>query len=724
MPLRSNAKIAGALLMVIICCFLSITARASTRISLNGEWLIAVDPNNEGTNLGWLKQAPAQTETVTVPHTWNIGKYDDFEGTVWYFKTFSLPTDVRAKRVELHFGATFYKSRVWLNGTELGSHEGGHTAYYFDLTPHLKPSNFLAVEINNQAGMATIPGWSMKLWDSTQIEANNIWYDWWHYGGIVRDVWLQISEPVLVRRQQIRSQLEGTAARVTNRVFLENNGLKPQAGRLSIKAYSADGGPAVATVEKGVLINSGKLEVAVELSINPVQAWHFDHPHLYRMEADLFDARGVLVDQITDNFGCRKVEIRDRHLYLNGELVRLSGMTRHEDSPWEGLAETTGTIRQDYDAMKDLQVTLTRPVHYPQHPAILDYCDRNGILLIPEIPIWQFSEQQLQDSKLVSLAQHMMREMVEEAYNHPSIFAWSVCNESATYTAGGRAYFRTMYDMLKSLDPDRYVTYADDRIAFVENPAENSAGLADFIMMNQYFGTWHGPASELEPRLEAVGKKYPDKMVIISEFGAAGFFAPETEGGDRIRSQIIRDQMKVFGKYDWIGGAIFWCYQDYKSHRNLWPGQREGYVEMGVVDENRQRRPSYSVWKEENAPARLTLEWKAGSPVPTGFHATVSRRGAGEIPSFELRGYRFVWELRDADGQTIGKGDVALQNIGPPQIVDASWKSSDNRALQLNTRLVRPTGFIAAEKKLLWWEPRSGGLVVETMRKEGKPLPH
>jgi beta-glucuronidase len=697
----------------------ALPVNGGTRILLNGDWQFAVDKTGEGEKFGWTTQPPKSLENVTVPHTWNLGKCQDYEGTAWYFKSFTLPDELRTKHVELHFGATFYRSRVWLNGVELGQHEGGHTAYFFDLTPHLKTStNLLAVQINNQAGLATIPGWSMKLW-----EGKNIWYDWWHYGGIVRDVWLQVNEPLLIRRQLIRVKTEGQLATVSDRLILENTSRKPTAGRIVLEIFSDSSGGEVTSFEKGVLVNPGKQELIAGLQIENPVLWHFDHPHLYRLEAYLFDARGIEVDLAVDHFGCRTVAIQDRHLYLNGERVRLSGMTRHEDSPWEGLAETAGTIRHDYDEMKDLQVTLTRPVHYPQHPAILDYCDRQGILLIPEIPIWQFSEKQFQDPKLVALAQQMMREMVEEAYNHPSIFAWSVCNESATYTAGGRAYFKTMYDMLKNLDPDRYVSYADDRIAFVENPADNSASQADFIMMNQYFGTWHGPASDLEPKLEEVGRKYPDKMVIISEFGAAGFFGQDSKQGDRIRSQIIRDQMMVFGKYDWIGGAIFWCYQDYKSHRNLWPGLREGFVEMGVVDENRQRRPSYYVWREENAPAHLTLDWKAGSPVPTGFHATVSRREPGELPSYDLRGYQLIWEVRDGDSQLISSGEKTMPDMGPRQTVDANWQALTSRSLQLSVRLIRPTGFVAVEKKLHWWDPRSGGLDVETMRKDGKAVP-
>ncbi|HVN79991.1 MAG TPA: glycoside hydrolase family 2 TIM barrel-domain containing protein [Terriglobia bacterium] len=693
-------------------------ASAGTRVSLNDNWQFARDPAGSGEKLGWMNQPPDSTESVTVPHTWNLGPHEDYEGTAWYFKVLTLPDEFRAKHVELHFGATFYRSRVWINGVELGQHEGGHTAYFFDLTSHLEPSNFLAVAINNQPGLATIPGWSMKLW-----EGKNTWYDWWHYGGIVRDVWLQINEPAMIRRQLLRVKVDGNLATVTDHLFLENSARKPIAGRILLKVYPDSGEAEAARFEKGVVLHPGQQELTAALRIEKPLLWHFDHPNLYRLEAMLFDARGAQVDSATDQFGCRILEIRNRHLYLNGELVRLTGMTRHEDSPWEGLAETAGTIRHDYDEMKDLQVTLTRPVHYPQHPAILDYCDRRGILLIPEIPIWQFSEKQLQDPKLVTLAQHIMQEMVQQDYNHPSIFAWSVCNESATDTAGGRSYFKTMYEMLKSLDPDRFVSYADDRIAFVDNPFENAASQADFIMMNQYFGTWHGAASELEPRLEAVGKKYSDKMVIISEFGAAGFFAPDSEQGDEIRSHIIRDQLRIFGKFDWIGGAIFWCYQDYKSHRNLWPGLTQGYVEMGVVNENRQRRPSYAVWKDENAPARLMVEWKNGSTSPVGFQAIVSRRSQGEIPSYELRGYRLTWDVRDSGDRIVNSGDKVLPELGPDQTVEASWVDASSRSLKLSVHLIRPTGFIAAEKKLLWWDPRSGGLDIDAMRKQGKSVP-
>jgi beta-glucuronidase len=695
-------------------------AWASTRIDLDGPWQFRADLSREGETQGWISSIPLGTETVRVPHTWNIGKYDDYEGTAWYFKSFEVPEELRTQHVELHFGATFYKSRIWLNGVEMGGHEGGHTEYWFDITPHLQQQNFLAVELNNQPTTQTIPGWAMKLLDS-----KNIWYDWWHYGGIVRDVWLSVNDPVMIRRQQIRSKVVGSSAEIIDRIFLENHSNKSVLTRVVIKAWPPSGGPVSATAEKDLDLAPGAQEAVLTLRLDPVTLWYLDLPNVYRMQVDLFGGHGRSLDSLTDTFGVRTLSLRDRKLYLNGEPVRLTGMARHEDSPWAGLAEDIDTIRHDYDDMKNLQMTLTRPVHYPQPPAVLDYCDRHGILLIPEIPVWQFSEKQLSDPQVIALAKQMMREMIEQGFNHPSIFAWSACNESSTDTPGGMDYFKTMYDFIKSLDPDRYVSYADDRIAFVNDPKTNAASLADFVMWNEYFGTWHDPETSLPAAMERIKRNYPDKAVIVSEFGVAGIFAPSAEAGDKLRVQIFRDQMAMFAKQDWIAGALMWCYQDYKSHRNLWPGETEGIVNTGVVDPARQRRPSFFAWQDLNSPARVTMEWHYdANRLPVGFRATIERRGANEIPSYTLRGYRVTWEVQDDDNRALATGQNALPEIGPPQTIDATWKrAAPTKSVHLLLRLYRPSGFVATEKTLEWWQPRPGGLSLEEMKRRGLPVP-
>jgi beta-glucuronidase len=400
----------------------------------------------------------------------------------------------------------------------------------------------------------------------------------------------------------------------------------------------------------------------------------------------------------------RKIEIRDRHLLINGERARLTGVARHEESVWEGLAETAGTMRHDYDDMRSLQVTLTRPVHYPQNSFILDYADRHGILLIPEIPVWQFSETQLKDPRVLALAKQQMREMIEESGNHPSIFAWSVCNESDTGTPGGIAYFRAMRDFIRELDPSRFVSYADDHLPKLKRAEDSAANDADFLMMNQYFGSWHGPESELSESLDRIGRMFPAKMMIVSEFGLPGIFAKDPADADRMRVRIISEQMPELARRDWIAGAILWCYQDYKSRRNLRPGREEGYVEHGLVDEYRQRKPSYYVWKELNAPATMEAHWdRTPDGPPSRFSVRLKPNGIEDLPSYPLHDYRLTWELSDQAGKLLASGEQQLADLESVQTVTGNiGPQPDAKILKLHLTLLRPGGSVAAESSVDW----------------------
>jgi len=691
----------------IILLSLSAPVVAATRLDLNNDWLFCTDPDQRGETAGWPKQAPSGTASINVPHTWNLGRHDGYLGKAWYFRTFEMPMQSPDLHVELHFGATFYSSRVWLNGVELGKHEGGYTAYSFDITPHLQQTNYLAVELDNRIGVATIPGLAMRGKDDA-------WYDWWDYGGIVRDVWLTLGSPIQVRRQQIRSQINADGAIVQDRIFLENN-LK-QTAELSVlaTAFGPDNQP-VAHQSQPLALTPGAADVTISLRLASPKLWSIDSPNIYRMVVQITGLDGKSLDEQSDTFGVRKIEIRGRHLLVNGERVRLTGVTRHEESLWEGLAETPGTMRQDYDDMKALQVTLTRPVHYPQNPFILDYADRHGILLIPEIPVWQFSEAQLKDPAVLALAEQQMREMVEEAGNHPSIFAWSVCNESATGTPGGIAYFRAMRDFIRTIDPDRFVSYADDNLPKLKRAEDSAANDADFVMMNQYFGSWHGPASALSESLDKIDGMFPNKMMIISEFGMPGVFAKYPEEADPMRVKIIQEQLPELARRDWIAGAILWCYQDYKSRRNLRPGWQEGYVDHGLVDEYRQRKPSYYVWKELNAPAAIGVHWNQGpGGAPAAYTVTVTPNSKTDLPSYPLHNYRLTWELCDEGGKLLASGEKQFADLSAVQTVSGNVGNHPGaKALKLHLTLLRPTGAVAAEKLMDWHGSEQSVSVVE-----------
>jgi hypothetical protein len=676
------------------CLLFALSASASSRTDVDRGWQFRADPDGVGDASGWSQAIPGDTQAVSLPHTWNIGRWHDYLGVAWYFRPLDVPPPGPGGHVELHFGATFYKARVWLNGIEIGQHEGGFTAYSFDITQQLHAHNVLAVRIDNRPGIDTIPGFAERGLPQAR-------YDWWTYGGIVRDVWLTTTGPAWVQRQSIRSEHRGTESEIHDRIYLKSALAKSAPITVHTVAFDADNKAQASDTQTISL--QGAHEVAVSLRIANPKLWNIDTPYLYRMQVELRDSRNTLLDTSTSTFGLRSFEIRDRHLLLNGERVRLTGMARHEDSPWEGLAETRGTILHDYDDMKALHTTLTRPVHYPQNPLILDYADRHGIVLIPEIPMWQFSEAQMSDPKVIALAKRQMREMIEEAGNHPSIFGWSVANESATGTPGGIAYVRALRDMIHEIDPGRPVTFADDNLSKLDRREQSAAADADFIMMNQYFGSWHGPAEALGPALDKVDRLFPDKMVIISEMGFAGLFAKNAVAADQARVEIIRTQMPMLAARDWIAGAVLWCYQDYKSPRNLWPGETEGFVDHGLVDENRQRRPSYGVWQQFNVPAALTTRWTGAGASPSGVSITVQPNTARNLPYYPLRDYRLSWKVMDPAGKVLGSGERLFADLSNAATLSGAVSAgTSGTALKLIATLSNPAGGVAAQQILNW----------------------
>lgn len=686
-------------LAAVLVTLMASAAFGAIRTELDQDWQFRVDPDEFGDTKGWTSATPSDTYRVNIPNSWNIGALHDYLGVAWYFHRFDMPPAGPDRHVRLHFGATFYKSRVWLNGVELGAHEGGFTAYSFDVTTLLHARNLLAVRIDNRPGMTTIPGYGAR-------GAPQAWYDWFTYGGIVRDVWLTITGPAWVDRQSIRSEKSGDGAIVHDHIYLQSALAEHAPVRIRVTAYAPDNKVA-ASHRQSLALAAGATDIEVSLTLTHPRLWGIDHPNVYRMSVELSDAHGKPMDEYSDTFGVRTIEIRDRHLLINGERVRLTGLARHEDSPAEGLAESPATMQHDYDDLKTLHTTLSRPVHYPQNPFILDYADRHGILLIPEIPVWQFSETQLSDPAVLALAQRQMREMIEQAGNHPSIFAWSVANESATATPGGIAYFRAMREMIRQLDPDRPVSFADDNLPKLERAEQSAANDADFLMMNQYFGTWHGPTSALGPALDKVTQLFPGKMVIISEFGYPGPFASNATEADQSRIQTIQQQLPILAERDWIAGAIMWCYQDYKSRRNLWPGQVEGFVDHGVVDEMRQRKPSFAVWRELNAPATIAAHWvSAPDAKMPAFAATVTPNNERALPYYPLHHYRLSWKVIDENGKSLADGSRQFEElVAPEQVSGVVPRGADGRALRLTLTLLDSAGAVAAEQRLDWSAP-------------------
>jgi beta-glucuronidase len=682
---------------------------APLEISLAQGWRFAPDLEDRGEYFGWqaIDYEPTNWEQVSIPHTWNTMKaYATYEGIAWYQLVFDCPSQADGCCVRLKFDAVFYLARVWLNGEYLGEHEGGYTPFEFDISAQVKPGveNLVVVRVDNRRATDRLPA---HLFEGRS-------YGWNNYGGIVREVRLVLTSQVYLNTLQlitvphITDIDQADRATLSARIDIRNISSEAFRGQVTLNILEETSGRAVATTSQPVDLSSAMGAAAfLETSFQAPMLWHFDHPHLYRCVTSLKDDSGIEYDCKTTIFGVREVKWEEGHFILNGEPVRLAGLSRHADVPDYGLAEPIPVMTADFDDLKTLNMVLGRPVHYPQHEFIYDYCDRKGILLSPELPAWQLTASQMADEHMRALAKQQLAEMIAAARNHPCVWAWSVGNELESDTVAGRAYVHDMVEYVKSLDPTRPVGFASYHL-LVGRPWGDATKHSDFVMMNQYFGTWHGPKDSLGTALDTIHLTWPDKMVIVSEFGFAPhwqriegphiidpaqyYFIPEDVSADSPeadvqRQRVIRDQMAVFRSKPFVAAATFWDY------RGL----------MGVVDNLGGRRPSWHVVQEEFAPLVIErADFTFSNNDQCRVNVLLRTRGPVEadLPAYTLRNYRIAWEFQSPEGELIDlRGEANLPVLPPGTEYNFKIEVAQLvKGSKLHISVIRPTGFIVIER--------------------------
>lgn len=260
-------------------------------IPLSGEWRFAVDPNARGEAQGWADPGfdDSAWSPVTVPHTWNVmPEHYNFDGAGWYRRRFKLPATAQDTHLRLRFEAVYYQARVWLNGQYLGEHEGGYTPFEFDLSGivELDRENVVVVQADNIRSTDRVP--------TRRV-------DWWNYGGIVRDVSLQISSRAFISCQQIVAIPhlvaidEADTATITTTVTIHNASTEPFEGTITADVLDdATGASVLSSLPTSpVSLPPGhSADVQLTATIATPKLWHFDHPHLYRWSASLLSADG------------------------------------------------------------------------------------------------------------------------------------------------------------------------------------------------------------------------------------------------------------------------------------------------------------------------------------------------------------------------------------------------------------------------------------------------
>jgi len=583
-------------------------------------------------------------DTIQVPGSLNLPP-DRQETGGWYRRSFSLPTTWAGRTLTLKFGGANYLADIWLNGTWLGYHEGGSTPFAFDVTAAARPGarNVLAVRVDN-------PPWGTR---------NDIvpWglADWWNFGGLIRPVWIEASDPVQVVRADVVPHLDGADVSVV----LRNAGTAPADATLRVEVL-----PAVVTEANLLdpdphrLVPLGAAPVARnELPPEPLApndvvrldtsflvadaaVWAPGAPALYVLRVSVL-VGGAVVDRVVDTFGLRQVAVDHEApaVLLNGQPVFLPGAALHDQvlearpgGSVSGALPTPAQIRDQLTRARSVGVRFVRTGHTPANPAALELADRLGLAVWEEIPLYHYTPLTFDIAMRRGVPQQMLREMALRDMNHPSVLFHGLANESTGDDQRTSALV-TLRDVDRAIDGTRLTGQAS--YGFTPGDAANDPlDVAGFTM---YYGVFYGAdaAADTGAALDAAHRANPAKPIMVLEFGrwADGPGGPESQRRifDDTAGAILARRATFLDGY--VAAGVWWTLEDYATLR---PGI--AIEHFGLFGRDGADRPVAERVRAAYGPMAFGLDNEGGS-VPGGRSIpTATASSSGELVGYVVYG--------------------------------------------------------------------------------------
>jgi beta-glucuronidase len=541
------------------------------RIDLSGKWDFRFDLKGEGETEKWFSADDRSSwQKAQVPGSFNEefarnhgipdsgDIYRFYQGKVWYRTRFWAPADTGIDFF-LHFSGTVLRQKVWLDGKYIGSSNLPWLDVSYDVSTaiHRNAENVLVVEVDNSILPDAIP--------------DTKWRGWWDDGGLIWPVYLE-------ERPHVRSEGFATTTLQANGKWLLNVHARvheavPTTASLEVMLSTLDGRSVWHKRHKIPALGN---DVPVETStiLKNIQAWSPDHPTLYRLTLRT-TAQGQHADVVSFRMGFREIAVQGTRILLNGKPITLRGINRHEFAPGEGQSVPVTQNRQDLKNIKALGANFVRLAHYSQSQDVYDDCDELGLLVWTEIPAWQSSATTLASPEVWNnYVAPQLKAMVEQHRNHPSVIIWSVANEIPSDKQEVAAYVAKAIHYVHSLDPTRLATFASDK-----RERYISMDPVDIIAVNEYYGWYYGALSDVGPMLDRMHMKYPDKPILVSEFGSEAVAHWDREAAkDGSKDYSYAYQVKFLSSHlaqiyaperrNYVAGGVIWVYSDFPDpHR-------------------------------------------------------------------------------------------------------------------------------------------------------------
>jgi hypothetical protein len=541
----------------------------SGRFLMNGPWLRKLDnrqsgPQRETGTGGWTR--------LTVPNAWNAGDNSDasFAGGVgWYRKDFRFPSNNRALSWVVRFESVNYRMKAWLNGRAIGTNRGAYLPFELRLPRGLIRRgrvNRLVVRVDSRRFPTDFPPAGLS---TTGVPTGG----WWNYGGILREVYLRRINDVDFNTVVVRPNLPcaACAASVSYRVTLRNYGAR--ARRVNVRARFGSRP-----------INLGTRSIAPRrfttftrtVRIGRARLWSPDAPNLYDAPLTV-SSGGRTLQRYTLRTGVRSIKVVGGRLMLNGRPLSFRGVFVHEDDKQRGFAIGNAIRERQLGWVRQLGATMLRG-HYPLHPYYQERADEIGIMQWSEVPVYSVRARYLKQTLVRRLAARELESNIEANGNHPSVITWSIGNELSSRPGPVQGdYIQRAAAAAKRLDPSRPVSYAV--AGYPSVGCQGRYGPLDIVGVNDYFGWYPGPGGQIADRtllsqyLDQVRACYPNKAIVVSEFGAeANRLGPVEEKGTlAFQQDFVNFHLGTFATKPWLSGAIYFALQEFRVRPN-WDG--------------------------------------------------------------------------------------------------------------------------------------------------------
>lgn len=548
-----------------------------SKIYLDRNWLFSEEFKEE-----YISNAIDGGKVVNVPHTvketaFNYFDEHEYQMVSCYQKNITYNPDWKGKNLYLVFEAVAHQADIYINGEHKKCHKNGYNAFSIDVTELLtEGDNLVTVKCNSNENINQPPfGYVV---------------DYMTYGGIYRDVYLEVKEPVHIiscfykptplsvsTKRKSRSEIE----KMTVAAHLKTEFKLSEDAKDAVKANNI--------VVRQYLDDKPILELPLEPSLetmvplSEVKLWDIESPKVYKVRTELV-YNGEVTDVNEEKIGFREIAFKPDGFYLNGRIVKIRGLNRHQSYPYVGYAMPESMQRDDARILKnELGVNTVRTSHYSQSKYFMDECDKLGLLVVTEFPGWQH----IGDDDWKHIACKNVKEMIKEFRNHPSIILWGVrINESDD---DGEFYKKT------------------NKIAHHYDPTRPTGGtkagtkMQTFEDVYAYNDFLHNGTNEgCHKKKDVVPKERPDMPYLVTEYNGHMFPTKNYDTEEHRRDHMLRHAKVMndtFGT-EGLSGSIGWCMFDYNTHKDFGSGDRICY--HGVCDMFRNLKMAASVYASES----------------------------------------------------------------------------------------------------------------------------